>query len=90
MRVKVKYMLWLSLKTRREEEVLDIEPGSTILDLLLKIQEKTQSIAKYIDEILSGRSEIIILHNSAQPIHGLKTMLRDGDIITLIPPVSGG
>ncbi|MEM1628213.1 MAG: MoaD/ThiS family protein [Desulfurococcaceae archaeon] len=88
--MRTKYMLWLAAKARVEEEIVDIEPGSTILDLLLRVRENNKGLAKYIDEILSGRSEIIVLHNSSQPAFGLRTTLRDGDTIVLIPPVSGG
>lgn len=89
MKVKVKYLLWLAQRRGLSDEEIEVLPGSTIEDLL-RLLRNVNGIRDHIDGILSGRSEIIILHNNLTPTNGLKTRLRNGDLIILMPPVSGG
>lgn len=91
MRVRVKYLLWLALKTGTSEEVIEVPENSTIASVLESISKsKPPGVAKVIESILKGESEIIVLHNSKTPVEGLSTVLRENDVITLMPPVSGG
>lgn len=91
MKVKVQYLLWLAQKAGVSEEFVDVEENSTIAGLLEKlIKIKPPVLADVLKGVLEGRSDIIVLHNSRTPLKGLLTSLKDGDTVTLIPPVSGG
>jgi molybdopterin synthase sulfur carrier subunit len=83
--------LWLTRKFGANEELVELPDNSPLYALLEKISEsKSENIKKLIQEIIQGKSEIIILLNSKTPPNGLKTILRDGDEVDLMPPVSGG
>ncbi|MEM4718080.1 MAG: MoaD family protein [Desulfurococcaceae archaeon] len=90
MRILVKYLMWISQKAGVSEEYIDMDENSTLEDLLLKIIEIRPSLRKTIQDALSGSAELIVLHNSVTPYNGLKTCLKEGDIVVLMPPVSGG
>lgn len=90
MKVRVKYLLWLAQKAGTNEEIVEIPENVTIADLLEKLAKTREGVSKALEEVLQGRSEIIVLYNSKTPPRGLSTTLKDGDIVTLMPPVSGG
>lgn len=90
MKVYVKYLLWLAQKAGTSEEVVEIPENITIANLLEKLAKTRQGVSKVLEEVLQGRSEIIVLHNSKTPSQGLSTILKDGDVVALMPPVSGG
>ena len=93
MKVKVKYFAYIRslVKNTREEEV-ELSNGAKLLDLLLKLVEKygvklREMIFQQKDEKLS--EEVIILLNG-RSIEDLNTVLRDGDIVSIMPFLSGG
>ncbi|MCY0868951.1 MAG: MoaD/ThiS family protein [Desulfurococcus sp.] len=90
MKVRVKYMLWLKDKTGISEEIVEVDGECSIRSLLSMLGGKHSGLARYIEGILEGRSEIIVLHNSKTPANGLESILRDMDEVVLIPSVSGG
>jgi len=90
LKVHVKYLLWLAQKAGTSEELIEIPENTTIAGLLEKLAKTKQGVSKVLEEVLRGKSEVIVLHNSKTPLQGLSTTLKDGDIIVLIPPVSGG
>jgi len=92
MKVKIKYMLWLSDKAGTSAEELSIEGREeiTLRDLLLELTNYKPKLAKTIHEAITGSSEIIILVNSKTPNQNLETIIKNGDEIVLMPPVSGG
>lgn len=91
LKIKVKYLLWLAEKAGTSEEEVDLPEDSTLVTLIEKLCEnKSSKITEILGKILQGDSEIIILHNSKTPTNGLKTLLKDGDAVIFIPPVSGG
>ncbi|MEM0100286.1 MAG: MoaD family protein [Desulfurococcaceae archaeon] len=89
--MRVRYYLWLANKTKIKEEDVELPDDSTLDVLLKKISEnKPEDARRIIQEIADGKSEFIILLNSKTPTNGLKTQLKDGDEVSLMPPVSGG
>ncbi len=93
MKVKVKYFAYIRslVKNTREEEV-ELSDGAKLLDLLLKLVEKYgvklgEMIFQQKDEKLS--EEVIILLNG-RSIEDLNTVLRDGDVVSIMPFLSGG
>jgi len=84
-------MLWLADKTRVREELVVIPGEPSIKDLIEAISiNKPEEARRILRGILSGNSEVIVLVNSKTPPQGLDTKLKDGDVVSFMPPVSGG
>lgn len=92
MKVKVKFLLWLSDKagTSSEELVIQGRDEVTLRQLLLELSTSKPQLSRIIEDMLSGRSDIIVLVDSKTPTRGLETPIRDGAEVVLMPPVSGG
>lgn len=88
--VRVKFMLWLSAKAGKAEELIEISGETTIGGGLEIVIAKFPRLAPLIRDILEGRGELIVLHNGRTPAFGLSTPIRCGDELILMPPVSGG
>ena len=75
------------------EMVVELKPNSKIGDLLSLLRQKTEAVQKEalirFDRI---EPELTILLNgqNIQTLNGLKTPVKDGDLILLLPPVHGG
>jgi molybdopterin synthase catalytic subunit len=86
MYVKVRYYALFREITKCFEEDLLLDNSSSLNDLLNKISLKYPKLGKYLE---SGM--FIVLHNQqAVSDKDLKTILRDGDVVDLMPPPSGG
>jgi molybdopterin synthase sulfur carrier subunit len=91
LRVKVRYYMWLSQKTGISEEEVELPRSSRIGDLIALLAELRPPLKSVLESYMQGKSEaIIVLHNSKSPSKGLETPLEDGDIVELLPPISGG
>lgn len=86
MNIKVRYYALFRELARRPEEVLSLRDEALLKELLTELARKYPRLGSFID---SGA--YIILRNS-HPVSDadLKTVLKDGDIIDLMPPPSGG
>lgn len=88
MRVKVRYMLWLREKTGVEQEDYILDDGATLKDLINAILNKHEELSNQLEGIFSDDNPFIILVNGKT---GRKNyVLRDNDIVTILPPISGG
>ncbi|MEM4033312.1 MAG: MoaD/ThiS family protein, partial [Sulfolobales archaeon] len=86
MYVKVRYYALFREITKCFEEDLLLDNSSSLNDLLNKISLKYPKLGKYLE---SGM--FVVLHNQqAVSDKDLKTILRDGDVVDLMPPPSGG
>ncbi|MBI3814036.1 MAG: molybdopterin converting factor subunit 1 [Nitrospinae bacterium] len=70
-------------KAKTDRIELDIKTDTAIKDLLEILKERTPSIK---DLLTGGRGMIAV----NQEIARLDTVVKDGDEVALIPPVSGG
>jgi len=88
-RILVKYGAHLSRLTKKEEEWIASESELSVDGLLTKLSEKYQDFGTY---SLENRFLFLITVNGefipSSSLEGVT--LRDGDTITLFPPVSGG
>lgn len=96
MKVKVEYLGHIKniLGSKREEEV-EIEESSSVTDLLLILSEKYGLPFKktiYERSSTDVKPNYIITVNGylLNQLDGVKTKLKNGDHITLLPIVSGG
>ncbi len=96
MKVKVKYFTTLRELAGSSEEEIELRNGETLEDLIDKIASRYGREAQ---EYLYSKKEkreidpsIYFLINGVnyRTLSGLKTKLKDGDIIAIIPPIGGG
>ncbi len=94
MKVKVKYFTFLRELIGRREEEYKFEKELTLEELIGHIAEKYGKEAKeYLfekDGRLKETLSFLVNGKSITSLNGPKTMLKEGDIIAIIPPVGGG
>ena len=97
LRVSVRFFTILREVTRKKEEVLEFPEGenvaiAAVLEKLSKrygrkfseyvYEKKTREVKGYLQFLVNGRS--------MASFKGLETVLADGDVLAIIPPVGGG
>jgi MoaD family protein len=91
-KVKVKALGHLAASLENEK-IVELENKATISDLLSMLKEKTAVVQKEaLFRFDRTEPELTILLNgqNVQTLDGLKTTLKDGDLILLLPAVHGG
>lgn len=73
----------------------DVKPGMTVRDLFEELSRHSSSdYNKNIYDTASGRmnEHIVVFVNSKEirSLDGPDTKLKDGDVITILPPMAGG
>lgn len=81
MRVRVLYLGILKELSGHESEWIHVEEGSTVRDVWSRLGERVPRLAQY------QRSVATAVNHSYAPAN---TVLREGDELALLPPVSGG
>lgn len=81
MRVRVLYLGILKELSGHESEWIQVEEGSTVRDVWSRLGERVPRLAQY------QRSVATAVNHSYAPAN---TVLREGDELALLPPVSGG
>ncbi len=95
MKITVKHFAELREIAGKREELLEVEDGTTVEDLL-HILAKTYGhrFTNYVfdkeTDAPSDHLQFLIDGRSATSLQGLKTKLTDGCQFAIIPPVSGG
>jgi len=102
-RVRIRYFAHIAeLVGARGEELL-VPEGTTLAELLLKrlpmehpdVGQELVGVLFKVDEegnpVLSGRYLVLVNgHSCASLPEGLRYELRDGDVISMFPPLGGG
>lgn len=93
-KVKVKFFTTLREIVGKKEEQVELS-GSISLDSLLKQLSKKhgKEFEDYVyDELknVRGHLQFLINGNSTSAMQGLKTKLKEGDQVAILPPVGGG
>jgi MoaD family protein len=94
MEVTIRYFTLLRNITGKREERLPAEEDSTIEDILDTLSKKYGK--EFEDYVLSGRDRrglrvlFFLDGRSVEGSGGLKTKLRAGSVLALMPPVAGG
>ena len=92
MKVKVRAFGRLTARLGNET-VVQLKPDSNIDDLLSMLREKTEAVQKEaLTRFDRTEPELTILLNgqNIQTLNGLKTPIKNGDLILLLPAVHGG
>lgn len=81
MRIRVLYFAVVRERLRRDQEAVELAPGSTLGALLDELSLRHPELSSLRPHLQVSRNQVL-----ARP----ETMLSDGDEVALIPPVSGG
>ena len=94
MRVEVKYYAMIREATGTRVETLEVPEGSSVDDLLgLLVGMYKEGLSNFIyDEEKKVRDYLSFMLNglNVYSLKGMSTLLRDGDIFAILPPVGGG
>jgi len=94
MLVKVKYFTTLREIVGKKEEQIQLSQASTLEALLKQLSRKYgEDFEDYIYDSLGtvrGHLQFLINGKSSSAEQGMKTKLRDGDELAILPPVGGG
>jgi len=96
LKIKVRYFTTLRELTGCVEETLELENDASLEDLIEKIASKYGEKARqylYTDEKQKNINPTLLILVNGRRINllqGLKTKLKDGDTIAILPPVGGG
>lgn len=97
MQVKVRFFTSLREALGKKEEPLCFPDGTAVtVDSVLKaLSEKYgKTFAEYVYDDKSGQPkgflQFLVNGNSTSTLNGLKTPLRNGDVLAILPPVGGG
>lgn len=95
MKIQVEYMGQIRLKLKKKEELVEVAPTTTLQDLLNQLS-KTYG-EWFSEEVFESpnrklRDGLVVTVNgiASKQIEGLKTRLKKGDIIAIIPIFAGG
>jgi MoaD family protein len=94
MEITVRYFTVLRKLTEKKQEKLNIKEDSTLEDLLALLTKRYgESFERYVSpRRVKKRVQMVFFLNGKDTAQadGLKTMLRNGDTVTLMPPIAGG
>ncbi len=88
LKVKVKYLLWLRDKAGIESEEYILDNRISLSKLTEIIIKNHPQLSKYLNNVFEDNNPIIVLVNGVK--RPSNYVLRDGDEIVFMPPVSGG
>jgi len=92
-RVKVRYFTTLRELAGTPEERLALRDGATLADLIETIASKYGKEARdylYTNGKVDPSIYFLINGENSRLLSGLKTKLKNGDIVVIIPPIGGG
>ncbi|KUO43088.1 MAG: hypothetical protein APU95_00935 [Hadesarchaea archaeon YNP_N21] len=89
MKVNVKYIGQLSYITKKKSETFDLENETRIGPLIELIINKYPGLREYVD-LKRGPSIVLLNGQRIEFLEGENSMVKDGDEITLLPPLGGG
>ncbi len=77
----------------KDESTVELETNARLGDLVSKLAEKAGSVGKgFLGRYDVMGSDLVILLNgrNIHTLQKLETQLKDGDVVTLLPPAVGG
>lgn len=97
MKVSVRFFTSLREIVGKREETLSFSEGERVtIDLVLKVMRKThgKEFADYVYDPQTRQVksflQLLVNGRTASTMNGLQTVLEDGDVLAILPPVGGG
>jgi len=94
LKVTVRFFTTLREITGKKEEQIELSRPTTVGSLLKQLSKKYgKDYDDYVfDELgdVRGHLQILVNGQSITALRGLKTQLKDGDQVAVLPPVGGG
>jgi len=94
MKVRVRFHARLQEITGEKEEVVDIQEGGTVYDVLDKLTKQYgKAFSNYVyekDSRIAGDIQILLDGNNVTNFQGLKTKVSSRAQIDIVPLVAGG
>jgi MoaD family protein len=97
LRVSIRFFTSLREITNKREEKLEFPDDAKVtVEVVLKrlVQLYGKPFVEYVYDSKTGGVQsflqFLVNGQSAAAINGLKTELKDGDVLAILPPVSGG
>ena len=97
MQVKVRFFTSLREIIGKKEESLTFTEGEKVtIEIVLKVlsEKHGKPFAEYVFENETNKPkgflQFLINGNSSTTLEGLKTELKDNDVLAILPPVGGG
>ena len=95
LKIKVRYFTTLRELARTTEEEIEMENGTTLVDLLEKIVLKYGEAAfNYLYDRKNGAVDpslqFLVNGVSIRNLQGIRTELKDGNVVAIVPPIGGG
>jgi len=90
--VKIRLLGSLKVYTGKEELEIDIGEGAKLRDVLALLVKREPSLSRAIGEDGRVRPGYLVFINDADYMvfEGLETLLRKGDVVTILPISHGG
>lgn len=94
MRIHIKLFSFLRELVNRKEDILEVDDKLDVGDLVPLLKERYGQ--KFCDYVISKDGgfqhyiKVMVNGRDIEFLEGLKTPLKDGDILQIIPPVRGG
>ena len=94
LKVTVRFFTTLREITAKKEDQIDLPHPTTVGSLLKQLSKKYgKDYDDYVfDELgdVRGHLQILVNGQSITALRGLRTQLKDGDQVAVLPPVGGG
>jgi molybdopterin synthase sulfur carrier subunit len=97
LQVSVRFFTSLREIVNKKEETLKFQEGARVtVDRVLKTlrQRYDKRFVEYVYDSKTGEVagflQFLVNGKSASTLNGLKTELKDGDVLAILPPVGGG
>ena len=93
MMVKVRFFASLRELIGKREESVELKEGTNLATLLKEVSERLENASRGIYNEKGNINEslqFLVNGVDVNSLSGVETLLRNGDVIAIIPPVGGG